>query len=66
MHAAGGHLVTFAARQDVGKGALAGAVGPHDGMDFAGVHFQAQTLEDLAALDLRVQILDLEHGCLFC
>jgi hypothetical protein len=43
-----------AAGQHVGERALAGAVGPHDRVDLAGVHRQVQTLEDFALFDPRV------------
>ena len=39
-HLAVGDLVFFAPRQDVGQGALARAVGAHDGVDLAGVDLQ--------------------------
>jgi len=57
-HAAGGHFIACAACQDVGEGALARAIRTHHRVDFAGVHFQAQAFEYLAAFDLGMQVLD--------
>jgi hypothetical protein len=35
-------------------------------MDLAGSDRQVQALQDLAAVDFRVQILDLKHVCVLC
>ena len=56
-----GHLVARVAGDDVGQGALAGAVRPHQRVDLALVDRQVDALEDLLAVDRGVQILDLEH-----
>src|SRR5262249_19996653 len=51
-----------AAGEDTGQGALAGAVGPHDGVDLAGVDREVDAAEDFFVLDAGVQVLDFEHG----
>src|SRR5690606_16947945 len=57
-----GDLVALAPGQDVAEGGLAGAVGAHDGVHFAGLHLQRQALEDLLAGDAGVEVFDLQHG----
>ena len=56
-----GHLVGVAAGEDAGQRALAGAVGPHDGVDLAGVHRQVDAAEDFLVVDAGVQVVDFEH-----
>jgi len=48
---AAGDLVLLASGEDAGQGALAGAVGSHDGVDLAGFAFEVDALEDLCAFD---------------
>ena len=43
--------VQVAARQDLRQRALAGAVRPHDGMHFAGIHGEIDALENFPAGD---------------
>src|SRR5690606_34456857 len=61
-HFAGGDLVALAPRQHVAQGGLAGAVGTHDGVHLAGLYVEAESLEDLAAVDGGVEVVDLEHA----
>ena len=56
------HLVVGAAGEHPGQGALARAVGPHDGVDLARIHRQVNAAEDLVVVNFRVQVLDFEHG----
>ena len=66
LEMAAGDLVAGVAGQRAGQGALAGAVGPHDGVHFAGVHRQVDAAEDLFAFGLYLQIGYLKHSdCLF-
>src|SRR6478609_963009 len=51
-------LAYVLAGQDIGERGLAGAVRAHDGNDFALLDRQVQTIEDLLALDLDMQIFD--------
>ena len=57
-----GDLVVGVTGQGVGHGGLTGAVGAHDGVDFAGVDGEVDALEDflgaLSGLDGDVQILN--------
>ena len=53
-----GDLVGVAAGEDAGQGALAGAVGPHDGMDLAGVDLEVDAAEDFLVVDAGVQVDD--------
>ncbi len=57
-----GDLVVLAAGQHAGQGGLAGAVRPHDGVDFAGFNLEVDAAQDFRAVDVGVQILDLEHS----
>ena len=59
--AAGGDLVLLAPGQHLGQRALAGAVRAHDGVHLARLDREVDALEDLAALDGHVQVLDLEQ-----
>ena len=58
---AAGDVVLRMPGQRARQRALAGAVGPHDGVHFAGVHVKVDPLEDLLVLGLDLQILDIEH-----
>ena len=60
-HAAAGDLVALAAGQHVGQRALARAVGSHDGVHLARADVEVEAVEDLCAVDLDVEVLDLEH-----
>ena len=65
-HAAFGHLVRRVAGDHPRQGALAGAVGPHDGVHLAGVHFQVDAAQDRdpAAIVRHhggAQVADLDH-----
>ena len=55
---AGGHLGIRVAAEHLGQRALAGAVGPHDRVDFTRTDLEVEALEDLVVRDGRVQILD--------
>ena len=46
------------AHQDVRERRLAGAVGPHDGVHLALGELEVDTLQDLGAVDRRVQVAD--------
>ena len=58
----GGDLVVGVTGEGVGHGGLTGAVGTHDGVDFAGVDGEVDALEDflgtLGGLDGDVQVLN--------
>ena len=62
QHLTLGDLVIVLAGENVGERRLAGAVRPHDGVHFAGLHRQGETLQDLAVANPCVKVLDLEHG----
>ena len=51
-------------RQNLGEGALAGTVGPHDRMHFAGTYREVDALEDVDTRDGRRQVADFKDG--FC
>ena len=53
-----GDFVFFVAGEDFGKGAFAGAVGSHDGVDFTGVDGEVEAVEDLTVRDLGGEIFD--------
>ena len=57
-----GDLVGVAAGEDAGERALAGAVGPHDGVDLAGVDLEVDAAEDFLVVDAGVEVVDGEHG----
>ena len=61
---AAGDLVAVAPGEDAGQRALAGAVRPHDGVDFAGVDGEVDAFEDLPALDAGGEVSDGEDGLL--
>jgi len=48
---AASHLVAVASGQHVGQGALAGAVGAHDGVHLARPYLQVDAFEDLFVVD---------------
>ena len=54
-----GDLVVRVAHQGVAQGALARAVGPHQGVDLALADREVDPLEDLLAVDGDVQVVDL-------
>ena len=58
-----GHFIIAAARQDVGQRRLAGAVRPHDGSNFTGLHGQVQTTDDLGTVfgDAGMEVSDFKH-----
>ena len=53
--AAAGDAVGWVSGQHTRKGALAGAVGSHYGMDFAGAYLAVESAYDLLALDRGVE-----------
>src|SRR5262249_6813083 len=56
-------LVLLAPREHLRERRLPRAVGSHDGVHFAGVHLQIDAAEDLATLDVGVEVSDFEqHG----
>ena len=57
----GGGDIGLVAGDDLGEGGLAGAVGPHDGVDFAGWNLKGDSLEDFGAVfEGGVEVLDVE------
>ena len=52
--AAPGDFVAGPARQDEGEGALAGAVGAHDGVNLAGVYVQVHAAKDGGVVNASV------------
>jgi len=60
-HRAAGDLVRGISREHLRERALAGAVGPHDGVYFAGRDVERDAAEDVAITGLGVQIIYLEH-----
>ena len=50
------HLVRRVAGQDLCQGRFAGAVGPHDGVNFALINFQIDALQDFLAINPCMQI----------
>ena len=58
---AGLHDVLRMAREDVGEGALAGAVGPHDGVHLALLHRKVDALQDCVASDGGGQVANFQH-----
>ena len=63
VHADGAAVdgVAGVAHDGVGEGALAGAVGAHDGVDLAGPEGEGEPLHDLLVLDGHAQVVDLEE-----
>src|SRR5262249_32975565 len=61
QYLSGGDLVSRFARQNVRKRRLARTVRSHDGVDFALVYSQVEAVENVAASDIDVQILDFKH-----
>ena len=61
---AGGDIVGVAPGENRSERALAGAVGPHDGMDFTGPDDEVDALEDFLFLHTGVEVLDGEDGLL--
>ena len=57
-----GDLVGGVAEQGVGHRRLAGAVGPHQGVDLAPADVEVDAPEDLALLDAHMQVSDLQVG----
>ena len=57
---AGGDGVVGASGEDVGEGAFAGAVGAHNGVDFAGADLEVDAVEDGEVAGGGVEVLDLE------
>ena len=53
--------IGVAAGEDAGQRALAGAVGPHDGMDLAGVDLEVDAAEDFLVVDAGVEVEDGKH-----
>ena len=58
---AAGHVIVRTAAQRVGERRLAGAVRPHDRVDFARIDLQRQALEDRLAVDFVGEIVDRQH-----
>jgi hypothetical protein len=56
-----GDLVGFAAGQDACQRALAGAIGTHDGMHFARLDVERDSLQNLTVIDGRVQVFNRQH-----
>ena len=52
-------LIFVLAGDDIGQGRFAGAVRPHDGRDFAGLHRKGHALQDRLAVDLGVEIANI-------
>ena len=48
--------------QHVGQGALARAVGAHDGVHLAGIHRQVHALQDLLVFNRDVKVAYFKHG----
>ena len=55
-----GDRVVGVAGDGLGHGRLAGAVGPHDGVDLAGIDREGDTLDDFLVPGGDVQVLDFE------
>src|SRR5690606_5608423 len=56
-----GNLVAFAPGEDVGQGALAGAVRAHDGVHLAGGDLEVDAVENGLSRHRRVQVPDGQH-----
>src|ERR1019366_3194 len=56
-----GDVVGLVAGHHVGEGALARAVGAHDGVYLARSNFEVDPPKDLIVADLGVEVLDLQH-----
>ena len=61
-HRTGRHVETRMPRQHVGEGALAGAVGAHHGMDFAGGHIEIEAVQNGLPGRLDVQPANAEQA----
>src|SRR5471030_1530580 len=64
-HRSFGHFVAFASREDVSERGFAGAVRAHQRMHLTGLHFERESLENVAARDADVEIVDFQHHCSF-
>ena len=58
--AALGDFIVLVAAEHLAERAFARAVRAHDGVDFTGLHFKGEALEDFAVRDLGVEVLDIE------
>ncbi len=56
---AGGDFVGGMAHEDFAKGAFAGAVFAHNGVDFAGFDGESEAFEDFFVVDAGVEVGDL-------
>jgi hypothetical protein len=61
LHGTGGDFVAIASGKYIAERRLAGAVGTHDRVHFTGLHRERKTLEDLAAGDSGMEVVDLQH-----
>lgn len=59
-----GDVVALPSGQDLREGAFARAVGPHDGVDFAGFYFQVDAAQDGGVFNGDVKVFDMEHDVL--
>ena len=57
-------LVVLLARENLGQRALARAVRPHHGVNFARADLEIHTLQDFLFFDLRVKVTHPQHCCI--
>ncbi len=56
-----GYLIFLTTGEDIGEGALAGTVWPHDGVNFALANLEVQTFQDRLAINFSMQVFNLDH-----
>ena len=64
-HGTGGDLIVLLAGEHISERRFARAVRAHDGVHLATRQFEVEAFQDLAAIDIDVQILDLKHYDVF-
>jgi len=57
---ASGHVIARLAGDDMAERRLAGAVRPHDGVNFACIHGEVETMKDLVIFHLNLEAFDFE------
>jgi hypothetical protein len=55
------HVITRLARDDVRKRRFAGTVRPHDGVNFALIHDEVETMQDLVIFHLNLEAFDFKQ-----
>jgi len=62
QHGSSGYLVGRVPGEDLGEGAFAAAIAPHQGVDFASADGEVDTMKDRLIFDLGMEITDLKQN----